>query len=704
MKNTKTGIFIPIAIIALISISFLYSFCKRSEKDEVLMQMNLQLLKMQHFNPPEINDQFSEKAFIAYLKKMDPAKLYLTQEDIQEMSEYKFQIDDQLNRGTYELYDLSIKILDKRYTETKGYYHELLSGPFDFSQNENYETNPDKTDWPSNSIELKDAWRKELKYRTLANLSNALKAQDNATDSIKGKSYEELESDARKRILKSYDDMFTYRSKLRDEDRFSLYINAITSVFDPHTQYQTPSDKESFDIQISGQFEGIGAQLSPSDGYAKVIMLIPGSPSWKQGELKVNDLITKVKQENEEEAVDIFGMLLDDAVKLIRGKKGTKVTLTVKRADGSVHDITITRDVVIDEETYAKSAVLTDSKNKIKVGYIYLPSFYVDFKQTATGRSSSDDVAKEIEKLKKENVQGIMLDLRSNGGGSLSDAIRMSGLFVDQGPVVQTKYNIGLPRVLTSDASFSSSYDGPLVILVNTLSASASEILAAAMQDYQRAIIIGGPSTFGKGTVQAIADLDELVANNPALSKLKPLGSLKMTIQKFYRVNGGSTQLKGVTPDIILPDLYSELGIGERFEDNCLPWTSIQPAQYKVWKNPVAVKKVQKKSYDRTSKNKAFKLLSEQVDILKQMREESSVPLNIDEFRKIESKRSEESKRFDELSKNQTSLNIAILNEDQAAIVGDTAKISRYEKWIEDLNKDIFLEEAVSVIGDMKNK
>ncbi|MDR0713064.1 MAG: carboxy terminal-processing peptidase [Bacteroidales bacterium] len=680
---------------------FFYSFRSHTGKSELIMQMNIQLLKMQHFSPPEIDDPFSEKVFKAYLKILDPFKQYLTKEDIAELEKYKWLIDDQINNNTYELYDLSVMLWDKRFAETQSFYREILEHPFDFTQDETYEADADKSEWAAGSSGLKEVWRKELKYRTLLNLSGMIKLQENAPDSAR-KDFASMEAEARKKVLKSYEDVYQYRRQLKAEDRFAMYLNAIASVFDPHTQYQTPSNKADFDIQMSGQFEGIGATLQVSDGYAKVMDIIPGSASWMQGELKINDLIIRVKQEHDTEAVNIYGMRLDDAVKLIRGKKGTKVTLTVKRIDGSVHDITITRDVVIVEETYAKSAILTDITGNIRVGYIYLPSFYVDFKHTPTGRSSSEDVAKEVEKLKTEHIQGIILDLRSNGGGSLPDAVRMSGLFVGNGPIVQTKESHGLPRVMQATGNSSASYDGPMVVLVNSISASASEILAAAMQDYRRAVIIGGPGTYGKGTVQTLADLDGLLSPTSSLSRYKPLGSLKLTIQKFFRINGGSTQLKGVTPDIILPDIYSELGVGERFEDNSLSWSSVQPAKYSVWKNPVPVDKLQQKSLERTSQNNRFQLLSNQIASMKKMKDESHLSLNLEKFRKAEAKRHGENKLFDESNKKETHLAIEALTEDKIKLAGDSVKINRSQKWIAGLKKDVFLEEAVAIIGDLK--
>jgi len=415
--------------------------------------------------------------------------------------------------------------------------------------------------------------------------------------------------------------------------------------------------------------------------------------------LKVNDLIMKVKQEHETDPVDIFGMNLDEAVQLIRGKKGTKVTLTVKRDDGTTHEITITRDVVVDEETYAKSAVLTDPATNTKVGYIELSSFYVDFKRTATGRASSEDVAKEIEKLKKEGVQGIIIDLQSNTGGSLGEAIRMGGLFIKSGPVVQVKSNFGMPREY-SDPDPSLQYDGPLVILVSTFSASASEILAAAMQDYKRAVIVGAPTTFGKGTVQEVFDLNALLPSN--MLNLRPMGSFHLTIQKYFRINGGSVQLKGVESDIVIPDVYSELKFGERFEDNCLPWTTVSPAKFQIWEKPVPVAALQKKSKERTSKSEGFKLLNEQVAFVKQQQDKTQVSLNLNTYRQDEEKRREESKRFEEISKKSTSLVIAAPSAYIAEMEGDTAKIARSDKWLKGLNTDIVIEEAVKVIGDMK--
>jgi len=702
-SNFSKGIFISITIVLLfISTLVLFSFDNRSDKENVIMTLVTQLAERDHVSPPKIDKRFSEKAFNAYLKLLDPNKWFLTKEDVKQMEVYKQQIDEQIKKNEYLLYELSVGLMDKRVIEVQGYYREILSKPFDFTTNESYEDDPDKRDWSANSTELKESWHKRLKYLTLIHVANALRAQENETDPSKIKTMETIESDARERVLKSRNDIFQNITQQKPEQRFQLYVNAILSVFDPHTLYNTPRDKERFDIRMSGQLEGIGATLQSSDGYAKVVQLMPGSPSWRQGELKVNDHITKVKQENEAEAVDIFGMTLDDAVQLIRGKKGTKVTITVKRGDGSIHDITLTRDIVIIEETFAKSAIITDPATKIKVGYIDLPSFYVDFKKSPTGRASSDDVAQEINKLKKDGVQGVILDLRTNTGGSLGDAIKMGGLFVPQGPIVQVQANNGGPRVHSNNSFNSSSalYDGPLVILVSTISASASEILAAAMQDYKRAVIVGAPNTFGKGTVQAVNDLDDYLPSS--MGSLKPLGAMNLTIQKYYRITGGSVQLKGVESDIVLPDVYSVMKMEERYEDNRLPWTTVTPAKYTEWKKPVKVAELKKKSETRVSKSERFNLMNEQIEIIKNRGENSQVSLNLQSFQQEENKRREANKRFDENNKLPTSLTIAATSMDVAYMKGDTAKISRFEKWFQDLNKDIHIEEAVKIVGDMR--
>ncbi|MEO1715046.1 MAG: S41 family peptidase, partial [Bacteroidota bacterium] len=374
-------------------------------------------------------------------------------------------------------------------------------------------------------------------------------------------------------VLKTFDDWYERLEKRKRSDYLSIYINSITNVFDPHTSYFEPIEKQNFDINMSGKLEGIGARLQSDGNYTKITSVIVGGPAWKQGDLKENDKIMKVAQDGED-PIDVTGMQLDDVVSQIRGEKGTKVILTVKKIDGSIADIEIVRDVVILEEGFAKSLILHTTA-KEKVGFISLPRFYDDF-YDEEGRSCARDVATEIDKLKKENVRGIILDLRNNGGGSLRDVVTMSGFFIEKGPIVQVKARGRSPEVL-EDNDPSVKWDGHLIVMVNQFSASASEILAAALQDYERAVIVGSTSTFGKGTVQRFYNLDRAI---PGYSELKPFGEIKLTTQKFYRIDGGSTQLKGVTPDIILPDMYSYIETGEKEQEYPMNWTQIAPVPH----------------------------------------------------------------------------------------------------------------------------
>ena len=469
-----------------------------------------------HYQPGDINDKFSEKAFKLYIERVDYAKRFLLQEDIDQLSEYEKELDDAMKEIDFEFLDKSIEILNKRTIEAKVYYTDILSKPFDFTKDEEYEFDADNRDFVKTNQELEERWRKSLKYETMARLYDLEEEQKEAaekSDTVRIKDFAQLEIDARAKVNKRYDDWFHRMEQLNDDDRLNIYVNALVNVFDPHTQYFPPRDKENFDIRFSGQLEGIGAQLTQRDSYIEVTKIIPGSPSWKQGELEVGDLITKVAQGNEE-YVDVVDMRLDDAVQLIRGKKGTKVRLRVKKLDKSITEIVLIRDVVVLEETYAKSAIIKDEETQRNYGYLKLPSFYVDFSK-ANGRNCFDDVKKEIEKLNDENIEGLVFDLRDNGGGSLEDVVKIAGLFIEKGPIVQSMGRKGMQRTL-EDKDPQIQYNGPVVVMVNTISASASEIFAAAMQDYNRAIIVGTNSTYGKGTVQNFSELDRMVPRNRA--------------------------------------------------------------------------------------------------------------------------------------------------------------------------------------------
>lgn len=694
---------LPLMVMALVIMAS-YTFCHRETKEQVLMQIITQTLNMAHFNPLQIDDEFSEKVYNLYIKRMDYSKRFYTKEDLKKLEEYKTKIDDEIKSQSFQFYTISNAIYEKQFKLVQGYYKELLSKPFDFNVTETLESDAEKTDFAPNDEKLKDFWRKSLKYQVLTRLNDMIDLQEKRTetkdkaktDTAKVRTFAEMEADARSKVLKLHDEWFKRIKQQNETDKFALFVNSITSVYDPHTQYLPPQDKENFNIGISGQLEGIGAQLQESDGNIKIVNIVPGSPSWLQGELQPNDLILKVGQENQE-PVDVVGMRLDDAVQLIRGKKGTKVTLTVKKyVEGVIKDVTITRDVVIIEETFAKSAILSSPGSKDKFGYIYLPKFYVDFNRTETGRNCADDVALELEKLKGEGVKGVILDLRENGGGSLPDAVRMAGLFISKGPIVQVKAKAGPTRIL-EDKDPTIQYGGPLVVLVNSFSASASEILAAAMQDYKRAIIIGTPSTFGKGTVQTVVPLDEQVSGS--YQSLRPLGDLLITIQKFYRINGGATQLKGVTPDLVIPDAYSELELGEREQEYSMPWTKISPVNYTTWNGIQNYDNIIKKEQLAISTDPDIQIIKEQSKAFKKLKDETVIPLSLEEYKKLEKNRTESSKRFTELAKKDNGLNIQSLSIDLASAKTDTSKAARMDAWIKELKKDLYLKEAIKVVG-----
>ena len=672
------------------------------EKEAMVMQTMLEGLKQLHFQHMTLDDAFSTKAYHLYLDRIDGGRRYLTQEDIKKLKGFENELDDEALAGQYTFFNTSLDLLNDGIEKAKEYYREILSQPFDFTKEEFLNTDYENKAFAKNDAELKEYWRKNLKNEVLSRVYNKLKDQKKAAEKenedgeeVEIKSFEQLEKEAREKVADNYDKMFKRIAKLRRSDRFSAYLNAITGVYDPHTGYFAPKDKEDFDIGLSGTLEGIGATLSTSGDYTKIVNIIPGGPAWKQKQLESEDLIYKVAQDNEE-PVDITGMRLDDVVKMIRGKKGTKVTLTVKKEDGSFENITITRDVVIIEERYAKSVIV--GKDEIQnIGFIHLPQFYADFNGNG-GHSSARDIAKEIEKLNAQNVQGIILDLRSNSGGSLRDAVRMSGLFIEKGPIVQVKGRGKNPEVL-EDVDPRVQYNGPLIVLVNYFSASASEILAAALQDYDRAIIVGSKSTFGKGTVQRFFNLDRALRG---YDDIKPLGQVKLTIQKFYRINGGSTQLKGVTPDIVLPDKYNYIDIGEREHDYALPWTEINAVDYHQDVTTLSYKEtLKKRSALRVAESEVFAKIDENALRYKRNRDIKESPLAFDSYKTFKTTQEEEAEKYKNIQQPVDGLVVTNLEVDMKKINMDESRQAMNEDWVKALKKDAYLNEALSIMHDM---
>ena len=699
MKRKIIKYVLPISLIVFFAFTIYHS----GRKEKVLLEVLTQSLEQGHYEGYRVDDMVSGRMYAKYIERLDYGKRYFLKSDIEAFEKYKYQLDDEINKVSFEFFDKTVDLVEKRQAEVEGFYVELLAKPFNFNKKENFETDPDNLKFPKNEKERKERWRKLLKYQTLVKLNNLMTIQENAIadkdTAFKPESFEVMEQKARKNVQKDYKESFRRLEQLTEKDRLSAYLNALVESYDPHSEFMPPKEKKNFDIRMSGQLEGIGASLQEqNDGYIKVARIIPGSPSWKQGDLKAGDLILKIAQ-GDGEPLNIVGMPLSDAVQFIRGKKGTEARLTVKKPDGSIVVISIIRDLVILEETFAKSAILKQEGSKFKTGYIYLPSFYVDF-NNRNGRHCSSDVAIELEKLKKENVDGIILDLRNNGGGSLQDVVDMGGLFIKDGPIVQVKGRYGKPYIL-KDRDPRIQYDGKLIIMVNTLSASASEILAAAMQDYKRAIIVGSPITFGKGTVQKIIGLDQMV--NSSYDDVKPLGALRLTIQKFYRINGGATQLKGVSSDIQLPDLYGGIEIGERELDDVIPWDEIDPAKYDTWLNPVKdIAELKANSAKRVSKISDFTLVNENSQRMKEQRGKSVVSLNLEKYRAKQKELKKEGKKYDNIFKNKTSVSAFSLPEDLERFKGDSLKIAGAKDWTKALGKDAYLEETVNIMEEMK--
>jgi len=486
--------------------------------------------------------------------------------------------------------------------------------------------------------------------------------------------------------------------KLDHNRRLEIYLNAMTNYFDPHTGYYSPREKENFDIQMSGKLEGIGARLQSDGEKTTVTEIVPGGPAWKQGVLQAKDVVIKVAQgDTDAESVDIMGWDIDDVVSKIRGKKDSKVTLTIQKAsNGSEKVITIVRDVVIMEEGFAKSLILNEgSAEQDRIGYIYLPKFYADFESGRT--SCAQDVAAEVEKLKKESVKGIILDLRNNGGGSLRDVVTMSGLFIEEGPIVQVKSR-GRATEILRDNDSRVQWGGPLIVMVNGFSASASEILAAAMQDYSRAVIVGSSSTYGKGTVQRFFDLDNAASDE----SVKPLGEMKMTIQKFYRVTGKTTQLDGVVPDIVLPDFYNLLENGERDNDYPLASTTIEPVPFKQSTYRIAdANQLKSNSQARVKADATFQKVTDNSVRLRKRKDDSSYPLQAEKYRQWNKKQDQEAEQFDNIFKPIESFKIGNLAADLPQIQSDTSRTARNDSWIKERQKDVQLYETLRIMLDM---
>lgn len=675
-----------------------------SNVNQSVQQTIMQVLQEGHYSPKAINDSFSRQVFDRYMEYNDFGKLFFTRNDYNEFSQYRYQIDDHILNGETTLYDLVSKRLQKRILEAKAYYQEALAKPFEFNSNETIELDGKKITWANDTNNLKARWYQSMKYRTLVRFNELKEQQDKQieeskkkkTDAKKAepfkvKSDSELETEARESVRKNMQGYFKRINKITETDRFATYINSMCRVVDPHTDYFPPKDKQRFDEEMSGSFFGIGAQLAVEEGQCKIKQVIVGAPAWKEGRLKVEDIILKVAQ-GEDEPVEVSGWDIEDIVQIIRGKEGSEVRLTVKHIAGNQEVIAIRRGKVETESTFAKSAIIKQQSKKI--GYIVLPEFYNAFNDP-NGRRCAEDVKKELNKLNTEGIDGLVFDLRNNGGGSLSDVVDIVGYFIDRGPVVQVKSRGAAAQPL-NDSKAGIIYDGPLAILINQASASASEIMAAAIQDYKRGIILGSTS-FGKGTVQRVFGLDEFYRGD---ASLLPPGSLKLTLQKFYRINGGSTQLKGVTPDIALPDAFSLMDFGERKDEYSLPWDQVAKANYTPVSMNIDFNTLVNKSNQRVNGNGAFNVIRKNAVRIKQQSENNRYSLNLSQYKEQIKESKDLAKQLEELNQSNARVEASNLNADLKTIQTDSVSIKRNEEWLKNVRKDAYVNEAANVLID----
>lgn len=695
-RNLK--ILVVVLLMAATSCSFTTKKFDDPNKDKLLIDLITYVLNEGHYDARDINDEFSEGVYDKYLEGLDGSKRFFYKSDIEEFNAYRDKIDDQIKEKQIDFFDLTYNRLLKRSEEARDIYREILEKPFDFSKTEDINTDFSDAEYVSSKKELKERWRKQLKFSTLITYFDKIEEEEQKKEEdsdYEMKSKEELEKEAREVTLSSLEEYYDFTDDLERKDYFSVYLNSIVEAFDPHTFYFAPQDKDRFDIAMSGKLEGIGARLQKKSDNITITEVISGGPAWRSEELSEGDEILKVQQEDEEDPVSIVGMRLEDAVDLIKGPKDSKVTLTVrKKLMGNIEEITLTRDIVEIEETYAKTAMVQEEGKNF--GIINLPKFYFNMEDYEE-RNAASDIKKDIIRLKEQNMDGLVLDLRNNGGGSLKTVVDIAGLFIEEGPIVQVKSN-GQRKDVLSDEDPSVLWDGPLVILVNELSASASEILAAAMQDYKRAIIIGSKQTYGKGTVQNVIDLNRWLRSN----EFGDVGALKLTTQKFYRVNGGSTQLEGVKSDVVVPDRYSFVDIGEKDQDNPLPWDKIDPANYRVWDGYVNFEKTITESKERMDTNQQLKLIEQHAKWIKDQSEDSFHSLNFEEYASTAERNQEMAKRFDSIKNYKTNLTFTSLPYEEELFQNDTILKEKRDRWHSSLSKDVYVEEAIHVLADMK--
>ena len=685
-------------------------------KNEKIIQNVGMLLEEGHLSPRKINDDFSKLVMKRFIEDLDEDKTIFLQLDIDSFKRYETKIDDEIHGQKLESFYQISQSYTRRLQQSSEYFKNILSKPFDFTKDENIILDGDKVNYPTTENDKKEVWRKRLKYLVLSRYSdmvddrekNKLKSTTNTPDTATSKNgvvkekfvYKAdstLEREARGQVLKQIERYFTtLKNHNTSDELFSSFINAITGAMDPHTNYFAPVDSRGFNEMMSGKFYGIGAQLKEEQSKIKIASLISGGPAWKSGDLGVDDEILKIGQAGAE-AVDVTGYGVTDAVKLIRGAdKGSEVRLTVRKPDGSIKIVSLKRDEIKLDDTFAKSAII---KGEHKIGYIYLPEFYMDF-DDPKGARCSDDVAKEVTKLKAEHVDGIVLDLRGNGGGSLPEVVKMAGLFIEDGPICQVKGRDEKQAFQWKDRDKSILYDGPLTVMVDEFSASASEIFAAAIQDYKRGIIVGSTSTYGKGTVQRTIPLSPESENLQFANKSEDLGTVKLTLQKFYRINGGATQLRGVVPDVIIPDRLELAKAREKDNDAALAWDEIAKSDYKLWTSNYNTDLIVASAKEQVKNNMTFKKMREKIDSIDKDNTKA-YSLNFNKYQLSQKKLKVRYKQLEELLKLPAELTIKNSAVDNEKLTSDKDKAEKNKRFLNTLKNDIYINEAVKVTNKM---
>ena len=714
VKQNKWKFFATLVLVGGLFFAFNTFNAANSETSEIrhrkLLSTVGRLLETEHYSPKVIDDKFSKEVFDAYLKVLDPEKNILLQTDIDSLKVFATSIDDEIHGAAIQFEPAANGIYERRAKEIKAIFESIIDKPFDFTTDDSLMVDTDKMSYASNEAERIKRWNQAIKYKVLDRyvsliedrekhakakaIADTSKIKDTVKDNFIVKTDIELEADARATIKKNYIKRFSLLEKTFDkEKRFESFLNTITGLMDPHTDYFAPVEKRSFTEQMSGTFYGIGAQLTQDDNGVKIASIQPGGAAWKSGLLVVNDVIVKIAQGGEE-PVDVTGYETTEAVKLIRGDLGTEVRLTVRKPDGTTKVVALIREKIVLDEGFARSAVIQNGNEKI--GYILLPDFYADFERE-DGARCSKDIAKEVEKLKAEKVKGIIIDVRYNGGGSLYEVVQMVGMFIDKGPVVQIRSKEGKSQIL-ADETPGILYDGPLVVMVNEFSASASEIFAAAIQDYKRGLIVGSTSSYGKGTVQRNVAFGKPL---DAMGIQTEYGAVKLTFQKFYRVTGSSTQRKGVVPDVVFPDDYEFLKYREKDNPSALPWDEMERAKYAPWTSSNEIATIALKANNKIKNDTAairfkknLQWVSAQVD--------KSVALEINKYRQYKKEIQNVIQQNEGILKLKTPMTVTALKADYEKFYNnpDKTKQDRYQAWLKMVAKDIQVSESSKLLTE----